>query len=73
MWPNKGKRNRPACPDGIKLIYREKGSWFDINVMKKTIYAILEPISKKMSQNKRGLLMIDNCRAHYDSKTKEIK
>ena len=34
--------------------------------MKTTINNVLEPISKKIPQNKRGLILMDNCRAHWD-------
>ena len=46
MWPSKGKRNKPEIPDGIHLVYRPKGSWYDIEVMKNTIRYILSPISR---------------------------
>ena len=52
------------------ILYREKGSWYDSNIMQKTIQYVLKPISKKIPENKKGLIMMDNSRAHFDKEGK---
>ena len=52
----------------MNVIYRDKGSWYDIETMLQTIKDILAPISKNIPPNKKGIILLDNCRAHYETK-----
>jgi len=72
VWPSKGKRNPPIPPDNIILNFRDKGSWYDLDVMKFTINRIFRPHFHKMSKGKRGILILDNCRAHINQEIETI-
>ena len=37
VWPTQGKRNKPFALDNLFIIYRSEGSWYDIEIMEKTI------------------------------------
>ena len=57
----------------MNVIYRQKGSWYDIETMKKTINTVLKPISRQIPEGKKGIILLDNCRAHWDVKDLTIK
>jgi len=68
-----GKRqNLDRIPDNLLIHWREDGAWINKEAMKKYIRLVLKDWSKKISSNKRGLLIIDNFEGHIDKEIEKL-
>ena len=68
ILPDKGvKMLKVNIPENVYVAHRPKGSYMDIEMMKKWVTYVLRPYAKGLPLNKRGLLMFDNFSGHLDS------
>lgn len=73
ILPGKGKKAlKTIIPPNISIFFREDGSWVDRTVMKAFIKNIIEPWIANLPLGKRGLLLLDNCRGHFDPEIEEL-
>jgi hypothetical protein len=68
IWPGSGTRSKKqVIPDNLYLYYREK-SWMDTALMLKWINDVLQKRKRKLSEGKKGLLIVDGVSFHKDKK-----
>lgn len=62
----KGVKLVKSVPRNVRIQYREEGSWMDKAQMKDYIKTVLRYWAEDIPVTKRGLLLLDNFRGHFD-------
>ena len=66
IFPDKGvKKLDRDVPDNVCKVHRKEGSYMDRPTMESWINKILNPYSRKLPNNKRSLLLLDNFAGHF--------
>jgi len=60
------KQLKCTIPHDFYISYNEESSWINTKIMLSWVSFVLEPHAKKLPQDKKGLLLMDNHRCHID-------
>jgi len=72
IFPDKGvKKLDRDVPENICKVHREQGSYMDRETMNQWVNKVLNPYSRKLPPNKKGLLILDNFAGHISSDIKK--
>ena len=72
IFPDKGvKKLDRDVPENICKVHREEGSYMDRKTMETWVSKVLNPYSRKLSSNKKGLLLLDNFAGHISPEIKK--
>lgn len=65
IFPDKGiKKLKINVPENIRKYHRPEGSYMDRKAMGEWINKVINPYSRKLAPNKKGLLLLDNFSGH---------